>query len=273
LVFAPLFAFPLFWQWKVEKGRPKALASLAVVILIAGPWYLRNLILYRSLSGNVESTAGVTLSTWFASAVSLPWVRVIRATAHSGMWTGNNSFTTFSATTINIVLVGLVGALLLYALRMRKQVAEIVTAAALALGIAALVGTAVTFYTSSKGLLIGAMPWYVPLLGPALLPLCALGMSRSGNLGKWLGVATALLWTYVALATWLVKLVPLYGGMTAGPMRQVLAWYRAGEGFAILRTLSPAPPLVLMTLITFVVGLAIASCAITIRSMVVPHAD
>jgi hypothetical protein len=59
------------------------------------------------------------------------------------------------------------------------------------------------------------------------LTLAYLGMSRSKGFGTALGALTTALWTWVLMATWTVKLFPMYSGGGAAPMRmhQVWTWY------------------------------------------------
>ena len=252
LAFLPVAAVALAWR----SLRMAAIWS-GIVGTLAGPWYVRNLVLYQSLSGNVESTSGVGAAEILKAAQSLPWWRSLAYTAHSGLWTGNNSFTTFSGLTINLVLLTLVIGLGLYCMRARRTVLEICTLAAIGLYGISLVFITLAFFSSSHGGIIGPMPWYLQILLLPLLGLAYLGMTR------WLASGTVALWGYVAVASWVAKLFPLYGGLGAvqGRAGRLSAWWMDGgnERGAVLSSLCPVPAPVLYGLLaTVLVTLALA---------------
>jgi len=240
LVFLPLaFAAPVTLLIR------RALLSAGILAALAGPWYLRNLLLYHNVTGTVDTTSGIGPAELANAAVSVPWHSSISAMAHAALWTGNNSFTTFSVSTLNIILVLLAVAGILYAIRFRRTTAELVTLAGIALGCAGLALVTVFFFYATKGAIIAAMPWYMQILLAPVVLLCFLGLAGWNRWGQWIAMATVLLWAYVAAASWVAKLVPLYGGFTdshAKP-RQLLSWYihDAGARDSTLGTLCPAP--------------------------------
>ncbi|HEY6392705.1 MAG TPA: hypothetical protein VIX89_15605 [Bryobacteraceae bacterium] len=223
----------------------RAWLSAAILTVLAGPWYLRNLLLYHNVTGTVDTTAGVGPAELVRAAVAIPWRTSIAAMAHTALWTGNNSFTTFSASTLNMILALLALAGILYAFRLRRTTAELVTLAGIALGCIGLALVTVFFFYATKGAITAAMPWYMQILLAPVVLLCFLGLSRWNRWGRWIAMATIVLWTYFAATSWVAKLVPLYGGFEdahARP-RQLLAWYLhdAGMRDSILGTLCPAP--------------------------------
>jgi hypothetical protein len=240
LVFLPL-AFVVPPAFLIRR----AFLSAGILAVIAAPWYLRNVLLYHNITGTVDTTQGIGPAELARTAVAIPWSASISAMAHTALWTGNNSFTTFSVSTLNIVLTLLACAGILYTLRFRRTTAELVTLAGIALGCIGLALVTVFFFAATKGAITGAMPWYMQILLAPVVLLCFLGLSRWNRWGRWVAMATVLLWAYFAAASWLAKLIPLYGGFVdphAKP-RQLLAWYIQDAGLrdSILGTLCPAP--------------------------------
>jgi len=246
LIKASLLIFlPLTFVAPVVLLIRRALLSAGILAVLAGPWYLRNLLLYHNLTGTVDTTSGIGPAEVARAAVSIPWLTSVSAMAHTALWTGNNSFTTFSVSTLNIILALLAIAGTLYAIRFRRTTAELVTLAGIALGCAGLALVTVFFFHATKGAIIAAMPWYMQILLAPVVLLCFLGLARWNRWGRWIAIATVLPWAYVAAASWVAKLVPLYGGFTdshARP-RQLLAWYihDAGARDSILSNLCPGP--------------------------------
>ena len=235
-----------------------------IVAALAGPWYARNLLLYRSFSANVDATSGVGPTQIFHAAAALPWARSLAYTAHSALWTGNNSFTTFSGSTLNVVLALLGIALALYCVRARRTSTELIPVSAILLYAASLVFITLAFFHSTRGLIIGPMPWYMQVLLIPILALAYLGLARSGKWGRWIAMMTVSLWAYVSAASWLAKLLPLYAGLTlpqAHPKR-LFAWYleNGGGRDALLSNLCPAPaPVIYLLLAAVLASLVLAA--------------
>jgi hypothetical protein len=240
LVFLPLaFAAPVALLVR------RASLSAAILAVVAGPWYLRNIILYHNLTGTVDTTSGIRPAEIVRAALAIPWRTSITAMAHTALWTGNNSFTTFSASTLNIVLALLACAAILYVLRCRRTTAELITLAGIALGCIGLALITLIFFAVTQGAINAAMPWYTQILLAPVVLLCFLGLSRWNRWGRWIAIATVLLWSYVAAVSWVAKLVPLYSGFAdphAKP-KLLLAWYvhDAAQRDSILSTLCPGP--------------------------------
>ncbi len=66
----------------------------------------------------------------------------------------------------------------------------------------------------SKGALTITRPWYLQAVMTPLLCMALLGCQRSGRLGRWTSSATVVLWGYILAATYVAKLMPLYGGFS-----------------------------------------------------------
>jgi hypothetical protein len=250
---------------------PKGWISAVLMTVLAGPWYLRNLLLYHNVTATNDTTTGIGPAETIRAAFALPWPSSIAAMAHTALWTGNSSFTTFSASTLNIVLALLAVAAILYALRFRRTIAELVTLASIALGCLGLALVTIAFFVSTKGAINAAMPWYMQILLAPVVLLCFLGLSRWRRVGRWIAMATVLLWAYFAGASWVAKLVPLYGGFIdphAKP-KQLLSWYvnESAQRDSILCTLSPGPLQVLYILFFGVLITLLVAAGVVIKQL------
>jgi hypothetical protein len=247
LIFLPLvFAAPalLLIRRRGAHSAKLAATSAGILLALAGPWYARNLVLSGNLTATIE-TSGVGPRQLLSAASALPWRESIATMAHSALWTCNNSFTAFSALTLNFVLALLAISGVLYFVHFRRTSSEIVTLLAIAIYCAGLVLITLSFFYSSHGAVTAVPPWYMQeLLAPVVL-LCFLGLSRFARWGRWIATINVLLWGYVATATWIAKLVPQYGGFEAPHARpgQLLTWYleNSSQRNSILANLSPAP--------------------------------
>jgi hypothetical protein len=266
LVFLPLaFAAPVVLLIR------RALLSAGILAVLAGPWYLRNVLLYHNITGTIDTTSGIGPAELARAAAAIPWRTSISAMAHTALWTGNNSFTTFSASTLNIILAMLAVAGVVYGLRFRRTAAEIVTLAGIALGCIGLALVTLIFFAVTKGAITAAMPWYMQILLAPVVLLCFLGLARWNRWGRWIAMATVLLWSYVAAASWVAKLVPLYGGFTDphSKPRQLLAWYIHDTGLrdSILGTLCPGPLPLLYVLFPGVLCTLLLAAALLLKQL------
>ncbi len=137
--------------------------------MLAGPWYLRNLVLYRNLSATVEQTSFLSIRQVLATATVVPWLKSIRYMAHSSLWTGNNSFTTFSAKTLNVILLLLAAGVMLYFARAWRDAAGWILVAAVVLFSSGLTLIIIAFFAGTQGQAFAATPWYMQVL---LVRLC-----------------------------------------------------------------------------------------------------
>jgi hypothetical protein len=276
LVFIPLaFAAPLVFLVRRRLRLAQAAGMIAVsaglFTALAGPWYLRNLVFYGNLTATPDVTGEVGMKELLGAAATLPWRESIATMAHQALWTGNNSFTSFSAATLNLVLALLALAGGMYCARVRRRAAEVITMVSIALYIAGIAFITLSFFYSSRGAVSAAVPWYMTVLLAPVVALCCLGLARWRNWGRWIAVVTVLLWAYVAAATWVAKLVPLYGGFEdahARP-RQLLAWYlhNSGQRDSILASLCPAPLALMYVLFAAVLAALLIAAAAVLASL------
>ena len=209
-------------------GVKTALAGGILVLALAGPWYIRNLVLYKNVSGTLEEFDGIGIKQALAAAPRMNWVTTTGLLARGSLWTGNSSFTSFSRSTLNIVLALLFLALMAWALnRQAGQAAEQIAFAAIALFSVAVAYASCANFAHTNGDAAGASPWYTQVLLLPVIALAYLGMSRWKRFGLFLSVWTVAIWTWVLIATWTVKLFPMYSGAGASPMhmRNLWNWY------------------------------------------------
>lgn len=267
LVLVPLLFVPpaVLWyrQQRPRKAVGLAALALAVLLALAGPWYVRNVLLYRNLTATGDTTEGVGPRELLRSAQSIPWQTSAAATAHEMLWTGNSSFTTFSSTTLNLLLIVLASGALLYATRARRNLAESTTLVAIALYTAGLIVIALSFWRATRGETNAPMPWYGPVMLAPIVAICYLGFARWPRPGRWVAALSTVLWAYVAAASWLAKLAPMYSGFREAHahFRQLWTWYfdASAQRNAILSALCPAPLLSLYFLLVSVLCLLVAS--------------
>jgi hypothetical protein len=247
-----------------RQGGLFAILSLAP----AAPWYIRNLLLYQNLSGQQETIGGTPVRALLNAAIQLPWGRSMVTTARTSLWEGNSSATTFGASTIWLMLSLLLAAACLYiweALRVRPPQAERVLLAGLGCYTVGLAYSTVLLFYSTQGAGITTAPWYIHLLQAPGLCLLLAGMARRGRTGNWLRLGALWLWTYVICATYVAKLIPMYGGYAGRPVRlvEMLRWYTGSfrEISGILATTAMMPPAALFALTAVVVAMAVTLAA------------
>jgi hypothetical protein len=241
LVFVPLYLIALaVWYRKGSLRAPGLAVGLGLPLLLAGPWYLRNLSVYGNLSGRLEESSGGSLGSAMGSLASIPWLKSIPFMARGAFWMGNSSFTDFSIRTMDTVLVLLGIALLLYCrtviywrprihcppLRRRRWTEAMLWAPVLAF-LAAMIYVAGSSFSYTHGVATAASPWYLQAVMVPLLCLAMLGCQRSRDLGRWAAAAMVVLWGYVLAATYVAKLFPMYGGFPGGrsTLRDIVHWY------------------------------------------------
>jgi hypothetical protein len=198
----------------------------------------------------------------FSSLAHVEWSRTIPYMLRSTLWTGNNSFTTFSAVALNCVLALLAVGAVLYAAHAIRRGAT--SAERSLLGFLAVYGAALILVVGNDvvflhGASAGAAPWYTELLLPPALAIVFLGLSRS-RLGKPVSIAVLLAWLYILAATYVVKLIPMYGGYSKGRMtlKDTFEWYRTSDVTGVLSTISLAPPRLIYWETGVVIALALA---------------
>jgi hypothetical protein len=241
LVFTLLaFVVTAILIWRRRARLSTALTGGILVLALAGPWYARNVILYKNVSGTQEEFDGIGIRQTLAAAPRINWAATAGFLARGSLWTGNNSFTSFSRNTLNTMLGLLFLAMAAWVFhRPAIQPAEQMVFAGIVLFSIAIAYESCASFAHMHGDVPGASPWYTqPLLAPAII-LAYLGMSRWKGFGTVLASFTIAIWTWVMIVTWTIKLFPMYSGGGSAPMRlrDVSNWYAHGAA-AHMRDLS-----------------------------------
>jgi hypothetical protein len=267
--FAAILLLVLFWSRRLPAP---ALPAACVPLLPAILWYARNYALYGDLSGVQQTVGGIPGRSLLAAASTMPWLESLRSTALTSLWFGNSSATRFSARTLYVLLVLLAAAIILYAVAAARRGwprPERIAAAAMLCYAAGLVYSAVLHYVTTNGVMVFAAPWYSHPLYPPALCLLMLGLARSRRPGEIVRIAMLAGWTYLLLATYLLKLIPFYAGYQAPTIQigSLLRWYRTASPSSILDTicLLPAPAIWAFTGAVVVAAIACAAAIATRR--------
>jgi len=199
--------------WKAWRQTP---AFLVLALLPAAPAYLRNIVVLGSLSGTMQASAGIGPIDVLKTAFTMPWQQVLPALARAALWTGNGSFTTFSAATLNVLLALLIVAWGAWIAKKKTLEERTLGGAALVFGALLIYACCASYAYRSDA--ISTSPWYTPAVH---LPLAALAAAGLDGAAGWRRVARIGLiagFSYVLAATYVVKLAPLYGGCDAARM-------------------------------------------------------
>jgi len=197
----------------------------------AGPWYLRNLLLYRNLSGMQETNGGANWHGIAAAFTRVPWLASLKEMLFASLWTGNNSFWRFSFITLSMLALGYLAALVAYAFRSiahgKPPARELVVWSGCAMYAVSLLYSATVSFWFSNGVSTTASPWYIEPLIPVLLSVLFCGLARAGAPGASIGAWFVCWSAYIITATYWAKLIPLYAGYSEGrtTLVRLLPWY------------------------------------------------
>jgi hypothetical protein len=268
LAFVPVFVALLFYQYARSYIALRTLViGVCVPIVIAAPWYIRNLLLYGSVSGMQENTRGIGLHRASEALFQINWLTSFSALARWSLWTGNWSFVAFSQSTLNLEILLLAASLVLLLIRPKRITsAELWIFAALATFALGLVYYTCVAWADTHGVATNAMPWYPQCVMPAIWMLAALGMQRSGIAGRVIAGLTCLVAAWIAALTYLAKLFPLYGGYEGrASLPAIWKWWTGNPG-ALLSSVTLVPvPLLFALLFIFLVVLVVLTTTVLKR--------
>jgi hypothetical protein len=230
----------------------------------------------------VESVNGVGVRSVAAALLGISWFPTLGYMARGSLWTGNNTFSTFSRITLDFMLllicVGIIARLLKSRVETLNPAERVVLGGVFFFTVALVYATAQEF-VFRKGTSAGASVWYTqPLLVPVTCMVLA-GFARAGAYGKWLLATMLIVWTYVICATYWIKLIPLYSGyegQKAGVL-YLLRWYRgtASAGRDRLSNVALLPATVIYWLAAIITVSATVLCGLllftTAASRIQPH--
>jgi hypothetical protein len=151
------------------------------------------------------------------------------------------------------------------------QPAEQTTFAAAVLFSLAIAYTSCAAFAHTRGEVAWASPWYSEVLLAPVVGLAYLGMSRTKAIGPALAACTVAIWTWVLIATWTIKLFPMYSGAGTAPihLHEVWNWYMhsASAHTPDLALLALAPPPLLYAGLLASVALSIFLSTTVIRAI------
>ncbi len=244
--------------------------ALAVITVFAGPWYARNAVRYGTISAMQELREGVDPAQALQAIRLEKLPAAIDACARDALWTGNNSFRSFSVNTLRAVIVAWAAALVLW-IATEHRPAEWIALLYASLFILALAYDTAINYVASHGDATGPCPWYTQTLLVPLLALCFKGTSRSPRVEKVAAVLLVLLFGYVLVATYWVKLIPLYSGFhgrTSLASVTMLYGERLSMLTARLDVVCLVPARMILVLAGFVTTLAVSQQVVFVIALV-----
>ncbi len=240
-----------------------AVASAGLILLIAGPWYARNLFLYQSLSGTQQSITGIGPMRAIRAVPLINWPASVISFAHWSLWTGNWSFLSFSRATLDFELSLLLVAATLYLTSgrsLRSPQAWLVLAYA-CFATSLVYQTAVT-WIHTNGLSNFPEPWYAQGLIACGFVACFVGLQSAGLAGKIIASALTALSAWIAAMTYYAKLLPYYGSaLSRSNVAALWRWWRAIPVRQLDSVLMVPPMAVFIGLSLFTILLVIATGA------------
>ena len=266
LAFVPVFiALLVYEKWRSLLSLKTVITSVLITLSLAGPWYGRNLLLYKSLAG-LQEDVGVQSSPDVLYAFQhMNWSKTLLDSARLSLWTGNESHISFSQNTLNLELLLLLAASVLFAVQIRKaRAAEIWTLLASLIFIGALLYD-LCIAAGAHELQTTTGPYYAPCVLPTVLALAYLGLQRSGTVGRLLAMVLCLLSAWIAALTYVAKLVPYYGGFIGrSTIGSLWNWWTGQSGHATLAVTALAPAgVVYLLLACFLIALVL----LTVRTV------
>ncbi|MBV9937632.1 MAG: hypothetical protein JO150_03940, partial [Acidobacteriaceae bacterium] len=267
LAFVPVFlALLVYGKWRLRLPLKIIAVSALIPLVLAGPWYGRNLLLYKTLAGMQESVGAQNRPDVFDAFRHIHWAKALLESARWSLWTGNESHLAFSQKTLNLELLLLLGALVLLAAHAPKiQGAEIWTLLTTLVFILALLYDLCLTWIDTHGLQTTTGPYYSPCILPAVLALAFLGLQRSGSVGRIWAIAICVLVAWIAALTYLAKLVPYYGGFIGrSTVGTLWNWWTDRSGHATLALTALAPVVMVYFLLA---GFLIALVLLTAQTI------
>ncbi len=243
--------------------------ATAILLAAAGPWYTRNVFRYGVITGIQESRTGIGATAMIHGISELDWPAAAVTSVRSALWTGNNTFMSFSSGTLAAIVAVWSVALILWALN-RHENAEWIAVAYCGVFLAALGYMTVLSFVFTRGAATGPGPWHSQVLLAPMLGLAFLGSSRSDGQGKVVAAVLVLLFGYVLIATYFAKLIPLYGGYEGRTsLASLIALYSKRLPLLVenLDLIAFAPARIILGLATIVAGLAITQMLMLVRSL------
>lgn len=269
IALAPVFVAILLWRaLRKSLGIQTAAAGFAIPLLLAGPWYARNLALYGSISATQESIRGVATRRLMEALISINWLRSFVSFFRSSLWSGNWSFSPFPKGPLNVEMILLSAALILCVLRFRNLSTGLRWAlAACACFVAGLVYQTCVAWADSGGSLTTTEPWYSQGVLVFLWVAAFGALARLRVPGRAIAGILCALSVGIAVATFAVFLIPGYSGHMERPTVALAAAWWSAHPTADLRLMALAPPAVVYLLLGLYLATLAIAALIPIRSI------
>lgn len=258
---AYLIAFvPLIFSVCIFRRRWRDVGIVLLIICgLAGPWYIRNVERYGTITGMQALREGADLRAAWHDIRILRLPNAIESYARSALWTANNTFRTFSIHTLRALIAAWFAALFLWG-KTRHRRAEWIVILHSSLFIVAL--------SYETAILTIPESWHMQVLLVPLLSVGLLGTSRFQKAGRIVAILMTLLFGYVLVATYWVKLIPLYSGFEGRASLASLRMLYAERLPALIAGLNEvclAPGAIILFVSSIVAILAIGLQVILIR--------
>jgi hypothetical protein len=269
LAFVPVFLAALLRESLLKKLQPTTLwLAMAIPLLAAGPWYVRNLLLYGSASGTQESVAGVGLFRTLQAVPQINWLAATIRLARASLWTGNWSFISFPRWPLNLELI-LAGIALVILIAGRRKLAapERWVLATCGVFLLAMAYQEAAMWAFTNGSNSQAEPWYLQCVMPGIVSMVALGLQRGAWAGRVLAALLTLAAVGVSAASYLAALLPWYGGLRDRGSAALIQWWLHADPFGVLATVTIASTPWLCGLLILFVGLLVAATVMVCRGI------
>ena len=230
LIFVPFALLLVLWA-----GHKQVWLFAGLVAALAGPWYVRNVLLYDSLVGLQASVRAIPRAAVIQLFLSTSWPPALAGMARAMLWNANSSFTSFSQATLTVLLLLLAAGAAFWLRSVRKGRAA---PAEWLVPVGSAVFAAIPIYamvqaSASLGRVYPtANSWHSAGLLPAVFLLAMRGFSSGGCAGRWLARAVLGLSVYILALTYFAKLMPLYAGFEGRATLAFLSdicWRQRGE--------------------------------------------
>lgn len=228
LAFVPIFIATIVYRRARGLISSKIVAiALLIPLGIAGPWYVRNVFLYGSISGTQQSAAGIGFAQVIAAIPHIPWGRSAMTFTLWSLWTGNWSFVSFSRTTLSFEALLLCASFAMYLIFLKRITKpELWVLAACGCFLLALAYQTCATWVHTNGASTHPEPWYAQGIIPCIWALCFTGLRASGVIGRIVAILLCLVSAWIAELTYVAKLLPMYGGAhMRSSARNVANWW------------------------------------------------
>jgi len=254
LTAVPALGMLLVWAvWKRRARLGSAAAALGTAAAISAWWYVRNIRITGSLSGNVQDAAlrNMALSERLRHIADVSWLTALDSTFFTHIWFGGWSFLQLRAWIYHVMAILAVLALLGLAITwIRRQPAREHLSALAALYFFFCAGVAYhVLMTRLANGISSSAGWYLCAVVVPEVVLAAAGLRAlaPGRIRKWAVGGVAVAFALIDLYGMLLVALPYYAGFTVhkpGGSLEALHWAAvAAAGFGeVLRRIATNKP-------------------------------